>query len=142
MSNESILEKLYSKIKVLKEKAEEDCKFDRTDLDSAFNNTNKLIYWINLKFEWLKVQKDFERQRKDLYRKTYEFYQTDYPLKLSTKEEITLFIESDPGYQPIYMICAVVKDGIQYIESVVELLKSRAWEVKTALEWEKYKNGV
>lgn len=142
LNNEEVLEKLISKTKNLKEKAEEDCRFDKSNLDSAFDNTNKLIYWINIKSEWTKVQREFERQRKDQYRKTYEFYQTDFPLKLSTKEEMTLFIESDTSYQPIFIICSVVRDTLAYIDSVIDILKSRAWEIKTALDYEKFKNGL
>jgi len=140
-SNETILEKLYSKIKIMKEKAEEDCKIDKGNLDSAFNNTSKLIYWINMKTEWSRVLRDFDRERKDVYRKTFEFYQTDYPLKLSSKDELSLFIESDPGYQPIFMICQVTKEGIQYIDSVIEAVKSRGWEVSNYLKYLQFING-
>lgn len=142
MSNETKLEKIYLKYKSLKEQADKDCKFDKSKIDNSFDSTSKKIWWINQKTEWQKVFREFERQRKDQYKKTYEFYYTEFPIKLNTKEEYQLYIESDPNYTSIYTICLVVKEVIQYIDSVLDILKDRAWEVKNFIEYQKFVNGL
>jgi hypothetical protein len=87
------------------------------------------------------VFRDFEEKRKKHYRTLYEFYQTDYPLKLSTKDEYNLFIESDPAYVDHYAITQTVKEVIQYIDSIIDTLKNKQWEIKTYLEYQKFING-
>lgn len=141
MTTDTMLEKIYTKYKDLKTEATEDCKFDKSNLINSFGVTQLLVKWINKKTEWSRVFREFESKRKDSYRKTYEFYQTDFPLKLSTKDEYTLFIESDSNYVEHMNVCLVVKEIMQYIDSVIETLKSKSWEVKTYLEWLKFQNG-
>ena len=141
MSNETKLEKIYTKYKALKEQADKDCKFNRSEIENSFDSTSKKIWWINQKTEWQKVFREFERQRKEQYKKTYEFYHTEFPIKLNSKEEYQLYIESDPNYINIYTICLVVKEVIQYIDSVLDILKDRAWEVKNFIEYQKFVNG-
>jgi len=139
---ETKLDKIYTKYKELKERADIDCKFDRSQIENSFDTTTKKIWWINQKTEWQKVFREFERQRKDQYRNTYEFYYRDFPMKLNSKEEYQLYIESDPAYINIYTICQVVKEIISYIDSVLDTLKDRAWEIRNAIEYQKFINGV
>lgn len=139
---ETKLDKIYTKYKELKERADIDCKFDRSQIENSFDTTTKKIWWINQKTEWQKVFREFERQRKDQYRTTYEFYYRDFPMKLNSKEEYQLYIESDPAYINIYTICQVVKEIISYIDSVLDTLKDRAWEIRNAIEYQKFINGV
>jgi hypothetical protein len=141
MTSETMLEKIYEKFKKLKDEATEDCKFDRGQIENSFDNTTKLMKWINKKSEWSRVYRTFEIERKDKYRKTYEFYVTDFPMKLNGKDEYQLFIESDPGYLDTFTRCQVVKEILTYVDSVIDTLKSRAWEVKAALDYLKFSNG-
>ena len=119
MKTETMLEKIYEKYKDLKTEATADCKFEKSDLTKSFGTTQHLVKWINKKSEWSRVFRDLESKRKDAYRKAYEFYQTDYPLKLSTKDEYTLFIESDINYVEHMNVSLVVKEILQYIDSVI-----------------------
>jgi hypothetical protein len=46
MTEETMLEKIYTKFKGLKDEAKVDCTFDKTRLDDAFNVTMCLTKWI------------------------------------------------------------------------------------------------
>lgn len=140
--SETKLDKIYIKYRELKERADTDCKFIRSEIENSFDTTSKKIWWINQKTEWQKVFREFERQRKEQYRTTYEFYYKDFPMKLNSKEEYQLYIESDPQYINIYTICQVVKEIISYIDSVLEVLNSRQWEIKYYLDYIKFSNGI
>jgi hypothetical protein len=142
MSEETKLDKIYTKYKELKEIAIEDCKFDKSKMDDNFTTTNSKIWWINKKSEWSRVYRELERQRKDQYKTTYEFYYKDFPIKLNSKEEYTLYIESDPSYLNIFTICLVVKEVLQYIDSILDILKDRQWEIKNYLTYLQFSNGL
>lgn len=144
MENEkpTMLQLIYRKFKELKTQAEIDCTLDKTNLDTTgFNVTMNLSKWITYKTEWNRQFREFEEKRKKTYRKLYEFYDVESPRKLSTKTEYDLFIESDPGYVDDFNNSAVLKEGIQYIDSVIEILKNKQWEVKNWLEYQKFING-
>lgn len=137
----TVLEKIYLKFKMLKDEAKVDCKFDKETMADAFNNAVTISKWIVYKTEWARVHRDYEEARKKIYRKLYEYYQTEYRLKLNTKDEYNLFIESDPQYTEELSKSLVTKEAIQFIDSVIDTLKTKGYEIKNYIEWEKFKNG-
>jgi len=142
LDNETLQEKIYKKFDALKKEADIDCKFDKIKMTDAFNGSQDIMKWITKKSEWSRVFRDLEIKRKKAYRKAYEFYQTEFTLKLSTKEEYTLFIESDVNYVDHMQISAIVKEIILYIDSVLLALKTKGYEVKNYIDWRKFTNGV
>lgn len=139
---QTVLEKIYDKFDKLKKEAEEDCYFDKSNLDTAFNNTNLIIKYINSKMEWTRVLRKYEAERKEAYRTSYQYYQTEFNLKLSSKEEYQIFIESDPSYVDVFSRCQVVKEVTLYIDSVLDALKGRGFEIKHCLEYLKFQQGL
>ena len=142
MSNElTNYEKIIQKFKQLKQDASSDCIFELNELDNSFNNTNLLVKWITRKTDWSSAYRTLEVQRKKQYRDLYEFYCTDYPRKLSSKEEYALFIESDENYNSIFQQCLLVKEIIQFCDSTIETLKARGFMIKNAIDWLRFKSG-
>lgn len=141
MSEETMLGKIYKKYREMKIEAADDCKFDKGNFDKNFAVTPLLIKWINKKTEWTDVLRGFEDKRKKAYRTAFEFYQNEYPTKLTSKDEYAMFVESDITYSEYMNQSMVVKEIIQFIDSTIETLKSKSWEIKTYLEWLKFKNG-
>jgi hypothetical protein len=141
MADETMLEKIYQKYKSLKIDAKNDCTLDKTNLNEAFTVTNCLIKWITIKTEWSRVYRDFEEKRKKQYRASYEFYHTDFPMKLDTKEQYNIFIESDPAYVTLLHECLTIKEILQFVDSVLDTLKNKQWEIKAFIEYQKFING-
>jgi hypothetical protein len=141
-SEKTVVDKIYEKFADLRKEATEDCKFDRGHIEDSYDNTTKVIKWINKKSDWAKAFRSYEKERKDVYRKTYEFYVSDFPMKLNGKDEYQLFIESDPAYLDVYTRCQIVKEILVYIDSVIDTLKARAWEVKGCLDYLRFSNGL
>lgn len=141
-SEGSLEDKILKRFKLLRDEAAEDCKFDKMKLADSFGVTNHIIKWINKKNEWSALYRSYELKRKKAYIKAYEFYKIESPLKLNTKEEYALFIESDKEYSIYYNRSIMVKEVLQYIDSVIETLKSKSWEIKTYIEYQKFQNGV
>lgn len=137
----TMLEKIYVKYKDLRDEAKKDCAFSKVEFESNFAVTPLLIKWINKKSEWANVNRNFELKRKEAYVKSFAFYQTGFPLKLTTKDEYAMHIESSTEYVEAMNYAVVTKEILQFIDSTIETLKSKSWEIKTYLEWLKFKNG-
>lgn len=133
-------EKIQEKLQELKKEAKEDCFIDKTRLFDTFN-TVILEKWIRKRVEWSKLSRAFEEKRKDKFRSLYQYYKTDFELKLSSKEEYQLFIESDSTYVLILSLCLSTKEVLKYIDDVIDAIKSRGWEIKNYMEYMKFISG-
>ena len=137
----TMLEKIYKKYEDLKIESSKDCKLDKIKMNNAFNGSQDIMKWITKKSEWSRVYRDLELKRKKAYRTAYTFYQTEFTLKLTTKDEYTLFIESDVNYIDHMQVCLVVKEIIGFIDSTLDALRTKGYEVKNYIEWRKFTNG-
>jgi hypothetical protein len=138
---ETKLEKIYKKIDLLKKEATDDCYFNRQEMESQFNIAFLKMKWINYRLEWGKTLRILEEKRKQLFRKLYEYYRLESKLKLTTKEEINLFIESDPQYTEIFSLCQTTKEVEKYCLDTVENLKTKSYQVKEFIAWQNFING-
>ena len=125
MQEQTKIEKIYGKLKQLQEEAKEDIRVDKAQLESQFDSAGKVVKWLNKKSDWQQVSNSLESKKKEAWRKAYEYYRTEYNLKLNSKEEYTMMIESDPSYSTLLLECQAVKEVIEYIHAVIEALKSR-----------------
>jgi hypothetical protein len=135
------LDKIKEKFKSLKQEAENDCSFDKKQMDKHFNNTYTTMKWINKKQEWNDVYRIYEQKRKEKFRALWEYYSTEADLKISTKEEKFLFIESDIQYYEYQMLTDSVKEILKYIDSVIECLKNKNYEIQRYIQWHMFMNG-
>lgn len=138
MQEQTKIEKIYGKLKQLQEEAKEDIRVDKAQLESQFDSAGKVVKWLNKKSDWQQVSNSLESKKKEAWRKAYEYYRTEYNLKLNSKEEYTMMIESDPSYSTLLLECQAVKEVIEYIHAVIEALKSRGWDVSNLskhLQW-------
>lgn len=140
-AEKSQLDRIFAKFKEIKDEAEQDLKIDRTALYSPDFNTDIHMRWIRRKTEAQNLFKRIEIQRKEKYRTLFEYYKTDYPLKLNSPAEYQLFIESDENYVLIYNCSLTVKELVEYISAVLDAIKSRGWEIKQFLDYQRFLNG-
>ena len=134
---------LKEKFKELRTEAKEDCKafdedFAMTELAPLSSSKSK---WLNYQQDFLVKLDTLETIRKNIKRDLYEFYKIDYSLKLDTKDELNLFIESDSNYQYQLSMCNIIKDIVNYCENTIKILEQKQWAVKTFLEYNKYYDG-
>lgn len=98
--------------------------------------------WLNIRYDYTVLYQETEEKRKNLRRDLYEFYKIDYQLKIDTREELNLFIESDKRYKDIYKNSLLIKNFIDYCDSIIETLEKKSWALKTMLEWRKFNEGL
>jgi hypothetical protein len=135
------IEKVNEMFKKLRVQAELDCKFDKARMESQFDNTLCTCKWINYKAEWNEIYRVHDMNRKEVYRKLYYFYKVESELKITTKDELDLFITSDKQYTELHMLTTTMKEVIKYIEDIVDVLKAKNFEIKRFIEYQQFING-
>ena len=64
-----------------------------------------------------------------------------FDLKLTTKEEISMFIDADDDIKKLQYKVAYIDQTLEFLESVLKQINNRTFQIKNAIEWEKFKNG-
>jgi len=135
------LEEIYTRYDILMKEFKEDCIFHKENMETQFNVTMLSSKWITYTSEWNMLYRALEQKRKEIYRKLYQYYRLESPLKISTKAELDLFIESDPQYTTIYQECQVIKEVIEFCKTGVEHMRNKAFEITRFIDWQKFING-
>ena len=100
-------------------------------------------------FSLMKREREIEMKR--LIREKWLYYKGKAPskvykelpfdLKLTTKEEINMFIESDEDICKLQYKIDYIEQLISFLEGVLRQINNRNFQIKNAIEWEKFKNG-
>lgn len=64
-----------------------------------------------------------------------------FDLKLTTKEEISMFIDADDEVKKLQYKIAYIDQTLVFLESVLKQINNRTFQIKNAIEWEKFKSG-
>jgi len=58
------------------------------------------------------------------------------------KTDIPMFLDSDEDMQKIRAKISLQKSLVDYLEEVVKIVSSRQWNIKSAIEWIKFTQGI
>ena len=142
-------------IESLREMVKKDVQIDETDLNSESLKTpqlhNKyLVMYENAKLELEKL----EFQEKILKRDKWLFYtgkmgEDDLssrgwePFEHNIlKTDIPMFLDSDPDIQQIRAKISLQTSVVSYLEQVIKIITGRQWNIKSAIEWIKFTQGI
>lgn len=135
-------EELIKRFKKLRDEAAEDIKFSKANLDAAFDSTEKTMKWLGKRAQWLQLFHSYEFKRQEAWKKSYEYYKSDYPFTLNTKDEYKNMINVDPAYSEINDLKVLTGDIVDFIDATLDALKSRQWEIKLFVEWQRFQAGL
>lgn len=139
---ETTLSRLYSKWEDLKVQAKKDCISIRKDqLEQDFDLAGLSIKWLNYQHDWQRVRISLESKRKKIQRELIEYYKMESNMRFDTRDELTLFIETDEKYVSILEQTTVVKAMIEYCITVIDKLHAKGFEVKRWLDYQKWITG-
>ena len=65
-----------------------------------------------------------------------------FDLKLTTRDEIDLFIDADEEVGKLQYKLEYINQTLNFLEGVLRQLNNRTYQIKNAIEWEKFKNGL
>ena len=142
-------------IEQLREMVDVDIKIDENDLNTESLKTpqlhNKyLIFYENAKLELEK----YEFQEKTLKRDKWLYYtgkMGDDDLKRNDwepfehtilKTDIPMFIDADMDIQRIRAKISLQNSMVSYLEQVIKIITGRQWNIKSAIEWIKFTQGI
>mgnify|MGYP001177408871 FL=1 len=100
-------------------------------------------------FAMLKVERETELNT--LMRDKWIYYKGKAPskvyaempfdLKLTTRDEIETFVNADKDVQKCRSRLAYIEVCLNYLDSVIRMINGRGYQIKNAIEWEKFKAG-
>ena len=100
-------------------------------------------------FSLMKKEKELDMRRlikeKWLYYKgkapSSVYKEMPFDFKLTTKEEINMFIESDDDIMKLQYRIDYIEQTLLYLDSVLRMINNRNFQIKNAIDWENFKNG-
>jgi len=139
----------------LYEMVQQDLDIDKTELDTESLKTPQLHnkYLIlhsqeKLKLEQLFSEKKIKRKNKWLYytgkmsEEQLRFHGWE-PFDLTIlKTDVDRFIDADDDMIKLSAKITLQQEVVDYLESVVKLISNRQWNIRAALDWIKFTQGV
>lgn len=143
-------------IEQLQEEWDKDCEIDDNYLGENSTATPKLHakyvkILVQVKLKHTKLQSDYlllrknkfrlyrgELSRDELAQLGWEQWQGIKPLK----NEMDEFLSGDTELVNIKMKIDYLETMVYFLESVLQQIKARDWQIKTAVEWKKFLAGM
>lgn len=134
---------------------ERDAQIDRTELGEESLRIPQLHsrYFKVFTAERLtlrKMESDFKR----LFKDKYEWYNGTLaeetlrergwepnPLKI-LRTDVAIHMDADPDLQTESLKIELQKEKVDFVESIIKTLPTRGYQIKGAIDWEKFKMGV
>lgn len=101
------------------------------------------------KYSLMKKERDIEMKRlikeKWLYYKgkapSSVYKEMPFDLKLTTKEEISMFIEADEDIGKLKYKIEYIDQVLFFLDGVLRMINNRTYHIKNAIEWKKFQSG-
>jgi hypothetical protein len=58
------------------------------------------------------------------------------------KNEISTYIEADNDIIKLKKNIVLLEEKIHYLDSIIKMISNRGFQIKSAIDWIKYKNGI
>jgi hypothetical protein len=132
-----------------------DASIDTTELGNESTKIPELhSKYLKIYFDERRKLKAMEFQSKDLYLKKYEYYHGRMSqdeldelnwepfVKRLMKNEVDLYLESDKDIITTNIKVVNQKEKLSYLEEVLKNINQRNFQIKNAIEWKKFTNGL
>jgi hypothetical protein len=100
-------------------------------------------------FSLMKREREIEMKR--LIKEKWLYYKGKAPatvykempfdLKLTTKEEISMFIEADEEIGKLQYKIDYIDQVLFFLDGVLRMINNRTYHIKNAIEWKRFQNG-
>ena len=98
------------------------------------------------------MKKDRESEMRSLWKEKWIYYKgkapakiyknTPFDFKLTTKEEINMFIDADEDVRKLQYKIDYIEQVIFFLDGVLKQITSRNYQIKNAIEWERFQSGM
>ncbi len=142
-------------IETLKKMVEKDMQIDDVNLDLESLRTPQLHgKYLNLLHEDSLILHKNIIEQKELRRLKWEYYTgkldqetldekgwQPFGLKI-LRTDLDIYLESDKDLLRMEAKINYLKEKVKYIESVLQAIGRRGWDIKSAIEWKKFMSGA
>ena len=100
-------------------------------------------------YSLMKKERDIEMKR--LIKEKWLYYKGKAPssiykeipfdLKLTTKEEISMFIEADEDIGKLKYKIEYIDQVLFFLDGVLRMINNRTYHIKNAIEWKRFQSG-
>jgi hypothetical protein len=143
------------KIDKIFEEWDADTNFDKTELGDEALKVSKLHHkYFRILTQERITRRSLEAEMKVLRLEKFEFY-TQGPSKESVergwqmppigkvvKSEVNNYMEADRDIIDISLKIGIQSEKIDLLESIIKTILSRGYNIKAAIDWEKFKMGA
>ena len=123
---------------------------DQHDNDSlAIPQLHMKYMEFHNQYSLMKKERDIEMKR--LIKEKWLYYKGKAPssiykempfdLKLTTKEEISMFIEADEDIGKLKYKIEYIDQVLFFLDGVLRMINNRTYHIKNAIEWKKFQSG-
>jgi hypothetical protein len=143
------------KLENLQDQWKKDCDIDRSELGEESLKVAQLhsFYYKHFSEERLLLRK-LEIDYKKLLKFKFEYYNgltppevlkkmnlEPFSLKV-LKSDLNYYLESDDHIAELQLKIDYQKEKVTFLDSIIKQLNGRSWEIKNAIEWNKFINGM
>ena len=99
----------------------------------------------------LLLRKRAEQQRKNIRHERYEFFsgkadpevyvETPFPKKIRDKDTMQKYLDADENMKNINLKIDYYEAQLNYVESILKQINNRTYQIKNAIEWNKFIAG-
>ena len=124
--------------------------------DDLHDNDSLAIPQLHMKYmefhnTYSLMKKEREIEMRRLIKEKWLYYKGKAPssvykempfdLKLTTKEEITMFIDADEDITKLQFKIDYIDQVISFLDGVLRMINNRTYHIKNAIEWKKFQSG-
>lgn len=130
----------------LQDIAEKDMKLEKDNLDIESLRIPELQHkYLKFFSNYNLLAKKADSDFKILYRKKWEFYsgkdETPFPLKI-LKQDMSIYLDSDEELIELKNKLEYYKNILTYLEGILKSLNNRGFQIKNAIDWKKFSEGL
>ena len=146
------IDEIKSALNKIQSEWELDSKIRDTELDTDSLRTPQLhSKYMKFLTEFSFVKKKLDLQMKILKRKKFQYYSKkdspevyiENPLPVVLlKSEVNIYVDSDDDVCKLQLKIDSIEVIINYIDSIIKQITNRTFQIKNAIEYKKYINGI
>ena len=124
--------------------------------DDLHDNDSLAIPQLHMKYmefhnTYSLMKREREREMKKMIKDKWLYYKGKAPsfvykempfdLKLTTKEEITMFIDADEDIGKLQFKIDYINQVLFFLDGVLRMINNRTYHIKNAIEWKRFQSG-
>lgn len=140
------------KLDEIKEMWDVDSDIDATKIDDATLSVAKQANkYMKILAQERFVFNQLREHLKKMRREKYEYYTGKAPAAVYkekpfnlvlVKADVGMYIDADEDIQKAILLCHRQEEKVLFLEQILDVLKSRRWDIRNFIEWQKFQAGV